>query len=604
MPVSLRAAEDTATDIQAMLTLVSLATHLADPLQRLPAVRAAAGAAKDWTTRAWSIIPTDFPSLGIPWIVGGLASLYGRSGLAKALPPLANLAISNVPGPHQALCFAGGRIRACWPLSIVEHGLGLTFAATAVQDVHVLARALAAAYDELQQLPAAEPQSAHVRRPAARCEVSEQSFQVIRFDNRDAGFSTHIGIGCCSSLRSSVVPVFPPTRSSCAGSWCGPLRVRTIRADNAGSCWRSLPPVTGIANWHESALRHWSSMVPTTRCCRRQRDAIRRNRLSVPDCRSSRGWGTICRRECRRGCWKRSSSTVGQLQRQVFDRQRLVEQITLTGMATVRFEKLALRPGFHALGRVNEENAMSYPEFFDSVPRLRMRDPLAAFLGAVEDGVIEYGYIDAVKLAGHSCPTVASAYWLTCRALGTLYRGELPERGGIRVEFREDRTFGVTGVMANIVSLLTGATSDTGFKGLAGRFDRRNLLLFNVDLQLDMRFTRTDTGAHVDAAADVRQIPSDPAMALLLQRSLSGQVGSEEQRRFGAIWQDRVRRTLLDHGQDGKVFVIHCPAGDTATAPRNDGECARGESIAQYSSPPCYAHEFSGYFGEDEAGDC
>ena len=28
-------------------------------------------------------------------------------------------------------------------------------------------------------------------------------------------------------------------------------------------------------------------------------------------CRSSRGWGTICRRECRRGCWKRSSSTVG-----------------------------------------------------------------------------------------------------------------------------------------------------------------------------------------------------------------------------------------------------------------------------------------------------
>jgi len=273
-------------------------------------------------------------------------------------------------------------------------------------------------------------------------------------------------------------------------------------------------------------------------------------------------------------------------------------------MASVRFEKLALRLGFHALGRVKEENAMSYPEFFDAVPRLRMRDPLAAFLGAVEDGVIEYGYIDAVKLAGHSCPTVASAYWLTYRALGTLYRGELPERGGIRVEFREDRTFGVTGVMANIVSLLTGATSDTGFKGLAGRFDRRNLLLFNVDLQLDMRFTRTDTGAHVDVAAHVRQVPSDPAMALLLQRSLSGQASPEEQRRFGVIWQDRVRRTLLDHGQDCKVFVIHCPAGDTATAPRNDGECARGESIAQYSSPPCYAHEFSGYFGEDEAGDC
>jgi diacylglycerol O-acyltransferase len=189
MPVSLRAAGDTATGIQATLTLVSLATHLTDPLQRLHAVRAAAGAAKDWTTRAHSIIPTDFPSLGVPWIVGGLASLYGRSGLAKALPPLANLAISNVPGPRQALYLAGGRIRACWPLSIVEHGLGLnitvfsycdaldfglTVAATAVPDVQVLARALTAAYDELQHLPAAEPQSAHVRRPAARRKESRQ----------------------------------------------------------------------------------------------------------------------------------------------------------------------------------------------------------------------------------------------------------------------------------------------------------------------------------------------------------------------------------------------------------------------------------------------
>ena len=42
-----------------------------------------------------------------------------------------------------------------------------------------------------------------------------------------------------------------------------------------------------------------------------------------------------------------------------------------------------------------------------------MRDPLARFLGAAEDGVIEYTYADTVKLAGHSCPTVASAYLMT-----------------------------------------------------------------------------------------------------------------------------------------------------------------------------------------------
>ena len=44
---------------------------------------------------------------------------------------------------------------------------------------------------------------------------------------------------------------------------------------------------------------------------------------------------------------------------------------------------------------------MQTPEFFDTVPRIVVRDALAEFLGAVGDGVIEYAYLDAVKLAGH-----------------------------------------------------------------------------------------------------------------------------------------------------------------------------------------------------------
>ena len=42
---------------------------------------------------------------------------------------------------------------------------------------------------------------------------------------------------------------------------------------------------------------------------------------------------------------------------------------------------------------------MQLPAFFDAIPRLVMRDPLAETLGAADDGVIEYGYVDAVKLA-------------------------------------------------------------------------------------------------------------------------------------------------------------------------------------------------------------
>lgn len=183
MPVSLRAAGNTETTIQATLTLVRLATNLADPLRRLQAVRAAAAAAKALTTRARSIIPTDFPSLGVPWIVGGLASLYGRSGLVRHIPPLANVAISNVPGPRQALYIAGGRVRACWPLSIVAHGLGLnitvfsycdsldfglTVAHDALPDVHPLAQALTVAFAELEQMPADSPAGTTTKRRVRR----------------------------------------------------------------------------------------------------------------------------------------------------------------------------------------------------------------------------------------------------------------------------------------------------------------------------------------------------------------------------------------------------------------------------------------------------
>lgn len=199
---------------------------------------------------------------------------------------------------------------------------------------------------------------------------------------------------------------------------------------------------------------------------------------------------------------------------------------------------------------------MHYPEFFDAVPTIRLRDPLAEFLGAFDGGVIEYRYLDAVRLAGHSCPTVASAYWLTRQALRALYGDALPERGGVRVSFREHATAGVTGVIANVVSLVTGVTTDTGFKGLAGRFDRRNLLGFDAHQPLDLRFTRVDTGAAVDAVAHLRQVPAEPQMAPLMQACLAGEASADDARLFRQLWQDRVRRVLLEHGDDPGIFII------------------------------------------------
>ena len=199
---------------------------------------------------------------------------------------------------------------------------------------------------------------------------------------------------------------------------------------------------------------------------------------------------------------------------------------------------------------------MQFPDFFEAAPRISVRDPLARFLGAAEDGIIEYRYADAVKLAGHSCPTVASAYLMTRAALAALYPDTLPERGGIRVELREDRLEGVAGVVANVASLITGATQDTGFKGIGGRFDRRKLLFFGADMPGQLRFTRTDTGATVNVSARIERVPADPRIPLLLPRCLAGAATPAEATLFQSLWQDRVRTLLVEHADDADLIVI------------------------------------------------
>ncbi|MDA8260160.1 MAG: FmdE family protein [Betaproteobacteria bacterium] len=199
---------------------------------------------------------------------------------------------------------------------------------------------------------------------------------------------------------------------------------------------------------------------------------------------------------------------------------------------------------------------MQTPAFYDQVRRLSVYDPLAEFLGAAEGGRIEYAYLDAVKLAGHSCPTVAAAYWMTLKALAHLYPDNLPQRGRIRVEFRQDQLSGVTGVIASVVTLLTGATHDTGFKGLAGRFDRRKLLYFSADVVEEIRFTRIDTGRAVEVSAQLQSVPFAPQTIELMQKCLNDSATPQEAAEFRECWQARVCAVLLEHGDDPQVFVL------------------------------------------------
>jgi hypothetical protein len=199
---------------------------------------------------------------------------------------------------------------------------------------------------------------------------------------------------------------------------------------------------------------------------------------------------------------------------------------------------------------------MHYPSFFDQVRTIKMHDPLAEFLGASENGILEYTYADAVKLAGHSCPTIAGAYLMTVKAVTHLYGKRLPERGAIGVAFRDDATAGVTGVMANVAGLITGATQELGFKGIAGRFDRRHLLSFNAPIDADIQFSRTDTGASVVVTYRPQHMPPSPALAPLMQRVQTNTASADERASFSALWQERVRLILIEHADDENLVSL------------------------------------------------
>ncbi len=172
VPITLRSAADVAAGAaagnQASMSLVSLGTHIADPQERLAHIRRATAAMKSTMGGLKRILPTDFPSLGMPWLIEAATALYGKAKVAERIPQVANLVISNVPGPPVPLYMAGAHMLSIYPASIIVHGLalnvtvqsydqsmdfGLMADAKAMPDVADLAAALAIAFDDLCALP-------------------------------------------------------------------------------------------------------------------------------------------------------------------------------------------------------------------------------------------------------------------------------------------------------------------------------------------------------------------------------------------------------------------------------------------------------------------
>lgn len=198
---------------------------------------------------------------------------------------------------------------------------------------------------------------------------------------------------------------------------------------------------------------------------------------------------------------------------------------------------------------------MNYPKFFDTVERIKVVDPLSNVLGAFEGGVYEFNYLEVVKAAGHSCPTVAGAYITTLVGLKALYPDSPAIRGEIKVEFKESLEDGVAGVISNVISQITGATDKSGFKGLGGKFARHSLMKFDAKISSSVKFTRVDNGKSVDVYYDPSLVGGSPKMQPLMQKMMGGMANKEEMKEFGELWQDRVKRIFDNIPAVTKVII-------------------------------------------------
>lgn len=199
---------------------------------------------------------------------------------------------------------------------------------------------------------------------------------------------------------------------------------------------------------------------------------------------------------------------------------------------------------------------MKTPAFYDAVAPIAVTDPLAELLGAAEGGRFEYHYRDAVKLAGHSCPTVAGAWLMTRTALARLYPDAAPQRGGMLVELHQASDEGVAGVIASIAGLITGAANEGGFKGLVGRFGRQGLLQFGVPMAGEIRFTRLDNGSSVELTHVPQVVPRHTALQSLMRDALAPAADAATREAFAEAWQGWVRTILIDHADDPALIVV------------------------------------------------
>jgi diacylglycerol O-acyltransferase len=125
-PISVRGdADKSAMGNQVSSMLVSLATDVDDPVERLSVIKAGTTQAKEQANAIGANTLMDWAEFAAPAVANTAMRLYSRMKVADRHRPLYNTTISNVPGPQFPLYMAGARLVGFYPMGPLNDGAGL-----------------------------------------------------------------------------------------------------------------------------------------------------------------------------------------------------------------------------------------------------------------------------------------------------------------------------------------------------------------------------------------------------------------------------------------------------------------------------------------------
>jgi len=134
VPVSTRAEGDMTQDNQITNMFVSLATDIADPVERLAAIHKSTQSAKAMTKAIGARQIQSIGEVASPLILSTAIRTVYRTQLMSRSPMRINTLVSNVPGPPIPLYMCGAKVTAIYPSSVILEGMGLNVTVISYQD--------------------------------------------------------------------------------------------------------------------------------------------------------------------------------------------------------------------------------------------------------------------------------------------------------------------------------------------------------------------------------------------------------------------------------------------------------------------------------------